>query len=389
MTDQAERLRKAYERGLAEGKALIAGRATGGGIGRYCTDSARCHAELIGWPVEVLMEKVKAFHRERIDALPDLNVYPELRGARERLIERYRGMTDAGIDESTLAFCQTMSFWRSTRLYEETGKAYYAQPMPEKCRVVYVPDSDQGALHAKNIDDPLTYWEPYPPYAANPPWPNTGPLWFDGVGSGLHIDEIPPEIFPAEPLVLCREHCATVDEVEQFLVRYNYFWSHQNLLVHDNEGNSVAFEKTACRVATRGPNEKGINYITGMGALDPGIRAHQTAMRQKYLDQEGETWDGPNGAFWKISQGKWDNMTRYIAELSENPTFEGLKSLLEQRDPSGPMCCTGVKSHPDQPVGGCTLIIAIWLIAQKRLHRRQWRGDTPAYLDTPEIVQFV
>jgi len=260
--------------------------------------------------------------------------------------------------------------------------------MPEKCRVLYVPETPDGALHAKNVDDPLTYWQPRARFADNAEWPWSHPLWFDGVGSGLHVDEIPPEIFPVNPAELCREHCGTVDAAREFMVRYNYFWSSQNLLVHDVHGNSVAFEKTKCRVAVRGPNEKGINFITGMGALDPGISAFQKEMRQAYLDEIGEDWDGPDGCFWKICEGKWANMTRYVEELSEAPTFEGVKALMEKRDPSGPMCCTGEKSHPDQPAGGCTLVMDVYFVDRKRLHRRQWRGETPAYLDEPEIVEF-
>src|SRR6185436_18385488 len=82
------------------------------------------------------------------------------------------------------------------------------------------------------------------------------------------------------------------------------------------------------------------------------------------------------------------NMERYVAEFSKKPTWGGLKELMEQRDPSGPMCLTGRKSHPDEQVPGCTVVMDIWMIDQKKLHRRQWRGETPAYLDTPELVQF-
>jgi hypothetical protein len=52
------------------------------------------------------------------------------------------------------------------------------------------------------------------------------------------------------------------------------------------------------------------------------------------------------------------------------------------------MCLTGEKVHPDEKVTGCTLVMDVWFMDKKKLHRRQWRGDTPAYLDTPEIVQF-
>jgi len=379
----------AYKQGFETGKALMSeGSSTVAQFVRYWRDGQRCLARAVGWSEEVVAQKVQAFHRERIDAEPDLNTYPELRGARDDLLATYRGMRDVGVPDDVIVLSETLNFWRDTRLVQETGRAYHPPTTPEKCRVVYVPETSDGALHAKNVDDPLTYWQPRPPYPPGSAWPWTHPLWFDGVGSGLHVDEMPPEIFPVKPIELCKQHCTTVAEAEEFMVRYNYFWSSQNLLVHDAHGNSVAFEKTRCRVAARGPNEKGINFITGMGALDPGIRAFQKEMRQKYLDQIGETWDGPDGAFWKICQGKWDNMTRYIGELSRSPSAEGLMELMEQRDPSGPMCPTGIKSHPDDVIAGCTLVMDLWFVDRKKLHRRQWRGETPAYLDTPEIVEF-
>ena len=391
MSNFAEKHEAAYARGQALAEKMLADpdkpvtRSS-----QFYDDMARCLAAAIGWPTEVVVEKVMAFHRERLDAVPDPSVYPELRGCRDLLDEEERGMLEGGLDQDTIALAKTLNFWRDTKLVQETGKAYCAMAQPEKCRVVYVPESDRGALHAKNIDNPQTYFHPHPPFPPNSPWPHDHPLVFDGVGSGLHLDEMPPEIFPVDPHALCREHCSTVPEATEFMVRYNYFWSNQNLLVHDHHGNSVAFEKTRCRVATRGPNEQGINFITGMGALDPEIRAFQRQRRQKYLDQRGWGWDdSPDGCFFITSQNKWANMTRYIAELSLNPTFDNLKQLMEQRDKDGPMCCTGVKCHPDLPAGGCTLVMCIYLMDEKKLHRRQWRGDVPAFLDAPEIVQFV
>ena len=84
-----------------------------------------------------------------------------------------------------------------------------------------------------------------------------------------------------------------------------------------------------------------------------------------------------------------ENMARYVDELSLQPSYDNAKQLMEQRDKSGPMCLTGEKSHPDLPVGGCTLIMDIWIERDKQRHRRQWRGQVPACLDTPEIIQYV
>jgi hypothetical protein len=386
----SEKKRAAYEEGLHAGEQVLAGGATVSNGAQYWRDSARSLAEVIGCPVDAVVRQVVAYHQERLDAVPDLAAYPELQGYRDLLLEKERGMRDAGAPQEIIALSRTLEFWRTTRLFEQTGIAYYSATLPANCRILYMAESDRGALHLKNVDDPLNYWKPQPPIPQNSPWPFEHPLVFDGVSSGLHIDEIPPEIFPVDVHSLCREHCTEVDAAEEFMVKYNYFWRGQNLIIHDHAGNSVAFEKTSCRVATRGPNAQGINFVNEMGALDPGIAAHQRNMRQRWLDQNNWDWnDSPDGCAFIVYGGQWKNIARYVDELSLNPTWDNAKQLMEQRDPSGPMCLTGEKSHPGQVVAGCTLSMDIYEMDNKRLHRRQWRGSTPAYLDTPEIVQFV
>ena len=74
--------------------------------------------------------------------------------------------------------------------------------------------------------------------------------------------------------------------------------------------------------------------------------------------------------------------------LGRNPTLAGVMELMEKREPSGPMCLTGAKSHPDQKVAGWTLIMNVFLMDQKKQIRRQYRHGTPAYLDTPEVVEY-
>jgi len=387
MTADSSKLSKAYARGIEKGRQLRL--SDDAGIARrYWHDAARCLAKMLGWPKEKLVAEVRQYHQERLDAVPDFTRYPELRGYRDLLMEEHRGMRDAGADDDAIALSRTLHFWRDTRLLQQTGRGWHAPVMPEKCRVLYVPETEDGAIHAKNVDDPLTYWKPRAPYPKNAAWPWTHPLRFDGVGSGLHVDEIPLEIFPVNPHELCLEHCTTVEAATEFMVRYNYFWSSQNLLIHDHHGNSMAFEKTRCRVATRKPNAKGINFINGMGALDPEICEHQRRMRAKHLEQTGQGPDSIEARYFQFCEKKWENMTRYVEQLTQDPTVEGVRSLMEQRDPGGPMCLTGKKVHPDEKVTACTLVMDLWFMDKKKLHRRQWRGDMPAYLDRPEIVQF-
>ena len=387
MSSQEQKKQHFYERGLKRGHHL-AGPTIEDGRGYY-HDAARGIAHALGCEYAEVVARVVVFHRERLEAVPDATRYPELRGYRDLIAQEERGLHDSGIDDDTIALAQTLAFWRDTRLLQETGRAWHVAPQTEKCRVLYVPHTDRGALHFKNVDDPRTYWQPLPPLQNGSLWPHAHPLFFDGVGSGLHLDEMPPEIFPADARSLCLEHCTTVEEATEFLVRYNYFWSGQNLLIHDQKGNSAAFEKTRCRVAVRGPNAQGINFVTGMGALDPDISAFQKQQRSEYLEQTGQSWDdSPDGCFWTLSENTWRNMAHNVEELSLNPSWENAKQLMEQRDPNGPMCLTGEKSHPDEEHPGCTLFMEAWEMDNSIGHRRQWRGERPAYLDTPEIVQY-
>ena len=142
-------------------------------------------------------------------------------------------MRDGGLNQEVIALHRTLGFWGDTRMQQETGRAVFARALPEECRVLYVPHSDRGALHLKNLDDPLNYWKPLPRIEKDEPWPLQSPLVFDGAGSGLHIDESPPEIFPADAVKMARECCQTLLEAEEFLTRYNYFWRGQNLLFRD------------------------------------------------------------------------------------------------------------------------------------------------------------
>lgn len=386
--NQADRLKSAYRRGLSIGRAF----GIDGLNGQYFDDFARAIAVALGCPKKEIIARVVDFHRERVDAVPSLRKYPELKGWRERILEEERGIRDAGVDLTDYMLFKTLRFWQKTRLYEETGRVVSVSPSSEeeRCRVLYVPESDVGALHAKNVDRLLSYWKPRPAFPRKAKWPFQHPLVFDGVGSGLLIDETSPEIFPVDVRELCKEHCTTVKEATEFMTRYNYFWRGQNLLIHDHRGNSIALDKTACRIAVRKPNAQGISFVNGMGSLDPDLNAFIRRQRQKFLDLMKWTWeDSPDGCFYRVCENKWRNMQKYVGELSLRPTFDNVKQLMEQRDKDGPMCLTGGVCHPKQKEGGYTVVMDIYMMDRKQLHRRQWKGKIPAFLDHPERVRFV
>jgi hypothetical protein len=252
-----------------------------------------------------------------------------------------------------------------------------------------MPESDQGPLHFKNVDDPLATWTPYPPEEQGQPWPHS-PLMFDGTGSGLHIDEPAEEIFPLDCKRLCREHCGTIAEAEEFLVRYNHFWGGGNLLVHDEKGNSVAFDKASrSRVALRQPDSSGINYINGMSSFDPEYEAFINQQRQLYLQKTGQSEDSEEACYFRFCHGVLENMKGYMKELKEKPTLGKLISVMTSRDPDGALCKSGQKVHPNEKTPAGTLMQRLFFLKSRILLRRQWRGNTPVWEDPWEQVQYI
>ena len=349
-------------------------------------------AATLGWAAGEVIQRIVTFHRRRCDAVPDAGRYPEIHEEREILLERYRGMAEGGMSAETIALAESTWFWRDYSLPAEERKSFYRlateKKLRERCRIVYLPHSDKGPLHTKNVDDPLDTWKPQPPTKDPGPWPHS-PLFYDGVGSGLHLDDIPPEIFPVDGIAIASRRATTIEEATEFLSRYIYFWGGGNLLVHDEKGNSMAFDKASrCRLAMRKPLANGVNFINGMGAFDPGIAAFIDGQRAQYLRETGQDDQSVEAAYWRLCKGVDRNMARYMNELARKPTLENLRAIMDKRDPDGPMCKSGVPCHPDQRPVEATLQQRLYFLDKKLMWVRQWRATTPVWEDPWEVVQY-
>lgn len=393
---QTEKESGAYASGLAEGRAILSGRSGStrniAPNGAHHRGLARATARYLGIGEAELVAQVTAFHRERVERAPDPARYPEAREARDLLLRRYAGMAQAGMDQELIALAESLAFWQKHVMVHRYGKVcnpVEIDRLRERCRVVYLPESDQGPLHFKNIDDPLETWTPKPPEPPGQPWPHA-PLYFDGTGSGLHVDEEPAEIFPLNVVLLCKEHCTTVPQVREFLVRYNHFWEGANLLVHDEKGNSAAFEKASRnRIAVRDAQPNGMNYINGMSAFDDSYQAFITGQRRKYLELTGQAADSVEACYFRFCDGVLRNMKRYMGELAAEPTLAKLLAVMTSRDPDGSLCKSGQKVHPDEVNPGVTLYQTLHFLRSRIMLRRQWRGETPVWEDRWEEVRYV
>lgn len=387
---------KIYSEGYELGKSIMRG-AVGAtrscGInGQFYLDEATSVAEKLNLSFSELLQIIKNFHAERLDSEPDLNLYPELKGARDSLLDFYRGMRNAGMSDELIFIRESLAFWQKFRLrqqFKDVHKPQIMESKQEKCRIVYLPETDRGAIHFKNIDDPIATWIPHPPENKNLKW-EYSPLFFDGVGSGLHIDESPKEIFPVDPLKLAKKYCRTVSEVEEFLTRYNYFWDGSNLLVHDDTGNSIAFDKASRnRIAVRKPQANGMNYVNGMSSFDDDYQDFIDNQRKIYLKESAQDSNSIDACYFRFCDGVLKNMKSYMKKISENLTVDYLIDVMSTSDSDGAMCKAGKKVHPDELHPGYTVIQRLFYLDDKSMWRRQWRGDTPVWDDPWEIVKYI
>src|SRR5690606_22011755 len=135
---------------------------------------------------QTIVDDVAAFHRERMAKVPSPAKYPESPAWVHYVLEVDRLVMElTGLSERDMAIIRSLHAFATFR--GRFAGAVAAPVSVEKCRVAYLPDSDRGAMHIKNVDDPPTFWKKRPPMTE---YPFKGLVW-DGTGSGLHFDEEP------------------------------------------------------------------------------------------------------------------------------------------------------------------------------------------------------
>src|SRR5437762_2795187 len=110
-------LKTAYQTGRERGVAYLAAPHQ-----QRIASHAGLLASQLHCSVEELVAKVVVYDQERLDAVPSLATYPELRGYRDQIDAEDSGMRDAGVQRELIAMSRTLDFYTRTRLYQETGR---------------------------------------------------------------------------------------------------------------------------------------------------------------------------------------------------------------------------------------------------------------------------
>lgn len=328
-----------------------------------------------------LITGLEAFHAERMARIPSSSRYPEAAAWVEYVLTVDRELQElTGLSDAQLAQYRSLGAYLTFRGYAG------AKPAPaEKCRVLYAPDTDRGQLHIKNVDDPITFWKPNPDPAC--PYGDQPLLW-DGVGSGLHIDDEPEEIFPLPYYTMCMTHCDDVPGAVEFLTRYASFWGGQNIVLRDRQQRSVAIEKTSYNfIEVFQPGPHGDSHCSGMVSRDPqspqGRYVRQR--RQQYLQAFGQGEDGTDMTFWNAC----DRAERMLADFLARPgqiKVDDVIALFTTFWPEG-LNKNGTKLHPGQSVEEYTLVTHFALLDQRKYYI--WQRDLAGkYPDSPLILDY-
>jgi hypothetical protein len=286
----------------------------------------------------------------------------------------------AGLTDAQLAAYRSLGHFLTFRGYAQARPA-----ATEKCRVVYLPETDRGQLHIKNVDDPITFWKP-DPEPGKGPGPLKGLVW-DGVGCGLHMDDEPEEIFPLPVPAMCSTYCNDVPGAVEFLRRYSPFWGGQNIVLHDDAKRSVAIEKGSYNfIDVFEPDVSGGSHCSGMAFRAPASSQGEYARskRLEYLKRFRQPLDGPDMTFWNAC----DRAEEMLAELMGKPsvTVAEVFELLTTPWPQG-LNKPGVKLHPDQGYPEYTLVTHATL-NDARLHYVWQRDAEGVYPDEPLVYEF-
>ncbi|MFP4027010.1 MAG: hypothetical protein ACLFWL_04400 [Candidatus Brocadiia bacterium] len=329
---------------------------------------------------ERLFRELVEFHRERMNKIPPRAKYPEAAPWVGYVIERDRELQRiSGLSDREMAQLRSLNDYLRFR-----GWGNLCPVSSEKCRVVYLPDSDRGEFHIKNVDDPLTNWEPSD---EPPPSPRFPELMMDGVGAGLHLDDEPEQIFPLPIRQMCSKLAENLPSALEFLQRYSPFWGAQNLLLHDRQKCSIAIEKTSYNfMDVYEPGTSGESHISGMVCREPKTEQgrYVERKRKEFTERIGQDEEGPCGKFWQAC----DRAEQMLAELLSkvDVTIDEILELFTTTWPEG-LNKAGAVFHPDQPYASWTLVTHARLPDQGMVLRWQRSADG-AYPDKPQVFEY-
>ena len=324
---------------------------------------------------EEIVRRLQRSNAKRLGAAPDPARYPELRGMRDMVEALWRGQRDgAQMDDAQwAAYCD--------------GNFYFHRElkggMVHGCSYVFFPTSDRGPILANNLDS-----SPEEPFA-EPVLPMVNEhVLTGGVSSGVFLDEDSPEIFPAPVYKLVGHFCRTAKEAVAMMTQYNHFWGPGNVLVLDRGRNAAMVEKSACRIGVRWSGD-GFAYVTAMTAEEPSMHAFLAGRRAASVKARNLPEDCIDNAYWREADHRHALMKELIGEAKSHPTLEGLRRIIQFRDPvRGKVCYNGEALMPGGPPCEHTIRTTLFILREGRALWWAREGDRPSFTNKPREAVY-
>ncbi|MCX7705188.1 MAG: hypothetical protein N2115_02880 [bacterium] len=345
---------------------------------------------------EDILAGVEDYYKEAMSKSPSFTKYPESKNWVEFVLKRDKYLMEyASLTLRDMAILRSVNDYLTFRGYREFGLRKSSSD--EKCRVAFLPDTDMGPMHIKNVDDPITYWKPAPPlpskdHISNAPWYGK-PFVMDGVGSGLHIDDEPEEIFPLPVYEMVYHYASDTLSALEFLKKYSLFWGGANILIYDRKYNSVAIEKCSRNYfeAFRQDEKVHFTHISGLVCRNPESPQAKYQRKQRLLYRKFFNLpdDGPDALFWDTCNNLETILREKLRNLGKKPAARDIIKLFITPYPEG-LRKDGLRLHPNQGLTGYTLITNCFFLSKKLYYRWQRRSyaDGGMWQENPEICQY-
>jgi len=338
-----------------------------------------------------ILAGVEAYHRDAMARIPDYRTYPEAKPWVDYVLAYQKELQKiTGFNNQQLACFTSLHNYMTFRGYIEAGAILNKPRNIERCRAAFLPQTDQGPIHIKNVDDPILWWKPRPRLKPRASGWKQPPVAYDGVGSGLHIDDEPAEIFPLPVLMMAPHYTDDTPGVLDFLKRYSQFWSGGNLLIFDRKFRSSAVEKCSRNFfESFAPNRHGHSHISGMVCRDPNSPQgrYQSAQRNRYLRIFKLPENNPDVCFWKKCCDMEKMLSDALERFGPKPKADDVMRLFITPYPVG-LNKNGLKSHPRQSMKDYTLITHAALLKKRRKYQWQRSQDGNSWPSKPECCRF-
>jgi hypothetical protein len=362
---------------------------------RACLSLDGVLAETPGVSRREFAEALVVFHKDAMGRIPSATRYPEAKPFVEQVLVYEKELRQlANLDDLGMAIVMSLGKFLLFR-----GRRQFGLRKPpaqtERCRILLHLDTDRGPFMIKNVDDPAAGWKPAPTLPArlarSDYWWDQAEWVADGVGSGMHIDEEPEDLFPLPGLAMASQHAHDTPGVVDFFRRYSPFCGGGNFLVYDRKLRMAAIEKTSHNHCEVFPPEDGRwGHVSGMVCRDPASPQgrHQKACRDEYRQLYGLSDDNSSdAAFWAFCDAGERMLVERVRNLGAHPSVKEIVELFRTPYPAG-LCKGGYRFHKAQPCTEYTLWTYAHVFGENTYLRWQRGEDLSPSPEEPEVCRF-